>query len=364
MWLCSWPPLHCAYLHSWMIVTLKTDLKQTTESSQKMVLKQKTSLSVTEHREDKVRTYERKVELKDSATVREECSLKMETEFEKREEELSTWSSEIQHELVEETEPRDKPKPDQNIKPCDEEDTALGMKKEKSLSSGHPTRREDVVLPPKHDAPSPPERICLLRNEGSPPDAGVLSESALPSSEDFNQALKAEVPSVRASSMSSAQRVSPPTKQDTPKILPHRTAALPKTEHRPIQGKEAQRERDIEPLDKPSCLLEEVSLEEKPDPVHVPAQSPSPERTVCLEEESSPAEKTLLPGAVVVPVEEVSLVQKPSLKETKPPEQDILSSKKPAFAQKEPAAKRPAVRDDDKKIWTTEQRTLEKGILV
>lgn len=339
-----------------MIVTPKTDLKQTTESSQKMVLKQKTSLSVTEHREDKVRTYERKVELKDSATVKEERSLKMETEFEKREVEVSTWTSEVQHELVEETEPRDKPKPDQNIKPCDEEDTALGVKKEKSLNSGHPTRREDVVLPPKQDVPSPPERICLLRNEGSPPDAGLLSES-----EDFNQALKAEVPSVRASSMSSAQRVSPPTKQDTHKILPHCTAALPKTEDRPIQGKEAQRDR---PLDKPSRLLEEVSLEEKPDSVPVPAQSPSPERTVCLEEESTPAEKTLLPEAVFVPVEEVSLVQKPSPKETKLPEEEILSSKKPAFAQKEPAAKRPAVRDDDEKIWTTEQQTLEKGILV
>ncbi|XP_047457656.1 muscle M-line assembly protein unc-89-like [Mugil cephalus] len=354
MWFYSWPPLHGTYLQSWMIVVLKTDFKQMAECSQKMVLKQKMSLSETGQREDELRTFERRVELKDSITMREETSLKMEIEFEKTEERGSTSTSEDQNELVEETEPRDKPH--------DEEHTALRMNNQKSLISVHPTSREDVFLPSKQDVSSPAERIRPLKEEVSSAhaEAHVFSESAPASSEDLNQALKGGVPSIKSTSTPSTQRVSPPLKQDIATILSHHTAALPKTEETHVKRKEAQREQETERLDKPRHLLEEVSLVKELVAVSVQAQSPSPERTVCLEEDVSPAEQTLPPEAVVVPVLKVSLGQKLSPKDRKPPKQEILSSKKPASAQKEPANKHPTVRDDDKKIEMTEQRTLEQ----
>ncbi|XP_070771024.1 neurofilament heavy polypeptide-like [Enoplosus armatus] len=194
-------------------VPLVTDLKQTTvlledsrESSLKRDCGKKISLAEeVGHRQEKARTRERGVELRESI-AREKITLKREIRqqmfFEKEEGEVSTWCSgdeqvedteslediepayiEYKAETLEDTESHD----DEDLAP---EDKAVDQREEMSFRSVSPPLKKAALLPSKRDITPPPEITRPTRKEvsGLTSQKEVQAYKKIPQDRKLNEA--------------------------------------------------------------------------------------------------------------------------------------------------------------------------------
>lgn len=344
-------------------VPLKTELKKTTvvpedgrDSTLNMECGERISLvEENGHRQEEVRTYERRVELRESI-VREGSSLKKEIRHQmvltKDEDEVSTWYNEEQQvellediktafteyeaEKLEDTDSQDK-------EDFDPEDKAVDQREEMSLSSP-PLRESAPVTPPpekthptKKGIPQLTSKKEVYKNtEADIPltyaeqkevtDSFLLihhEEETVSPMEDLikpkTSATCKEITVLKKPGLPKEvtlmKQVSPLPDQDLPQILPKTVLSCPMTAVPPkqevITPKKSASPREhitmtpktagkmypehIEPLERPTPESE-VSFEHVPATVSppVPARIPSPEKVVCVEKEILPSNESVL----------------------------------------------------------------------
>lgn len=343
-------------------VPLKTELKKTTvvsedgrDSTLNMECGERISLVEEDGHRQEVRTYERRVELRESI-VREGSSLKKEIRHQmvltKDEDEVSTWYNEEQQveplediksafteneaEKLEDTDSQDK-------EDFDPEDKAVDQREEMFLSSPplkesapmtpspektRPTKKEIPQLTSKKealvytDADIPltyaeqkevTESFLLVHHEEETvfPMEHLIKPKISATCKEITVLKKPGLPK----EVTLMKQVSPLPDQDLPQILPKTVLSCPMTavppkqevitpkksasprEHITMTSKTAGKmyPEDIEPLERPTPESE-VTFEHVPATVSppVPVRIPSPEKVVCVEKEILPSNESVL----------------------------------------------------------------------